>query len=58
MRILLIRDLQKIIPLSRSTFWRLEGQGQFPRRVRIGSRCGWVEAEVVAWLETQQRGMS
>ncbi len=44
-------DLQRIVPLSRTTIWRLERQGDFPRRIRIGpNRVAWVETEVEAWI--------
>jgi prophage regulatory protein len=38
--------------LSRSTIWRLEGSGIFPRRRQLGGNSvGWVEAEIQEWLE-------
>jgi prophage regulatory protein len=38
--------------LSRSTIWRLEGSGMFPRRRQLGGNSvGWVEAEIQEWLE-------
>jgi len=37
--------------LSRSTRWRLERMGQFPRRRRISPGCsGWLASEIDAWL--------
>jgi len=31
---------------------RLEAAGEFPKRVRLGSnRVGWVEDEVLQWLQ-------
>jgi prophage regulatory protein len=37
--------------LSRSTRWRLERAGQFPRRVRISPSCiGWRRSEIQAWI--------
>jgi prophage regulatory protein len=46
--------------LSRSTIWRLEREGKFPRCVRIGVRSvGWVASEVQDWIENriaQSRG--
>lgn len=37
--------------LSRSTIWRLERRGAFPRHRRISANTvGWVENEVEQWL--------
>jgi prophage regulatory protein len=37
--------------LSRSTIWRLERQGAFPRHRRISRNAvAWVEDEVAAWM--------
>jgi prophage regulatory protein len=37
--------------LSRSTIWRLERQGEFPRHRRISSNAvGWLEQEVNEWV--------
>lgn len=58
MKILLFRDLRAIIPLSRTTIWRMERDGRFPKRVRLGARCGWKEDEVLAWLASRPRGMT
>jgi len=42
--------------LSRTTVWRYERQGLFPRRVHITARTvGWLEAEVTDWLSTRDR---
>ena len=49
--LLSLDDLQRIVPLSRTTIWGLERQGDFPRRIRIGpNRVAWVEIEVEAWI--------
>jgi len=40
--------------LSRTTRWRLERQGQFPRRVQISPNAiGWRLSEVLDWLATR-----
>ena len=39
---------------SRTTLWRLERAGEFPRRRQIvGHRVGWLESEVTEWLRTR-----
>lgn len=38
--------------LSRTTRWSLERQGRFPKRFTLtGKTVGWLEDEVLRWLE-------
>ena len=54
MRILSKRQLKELVLYSPQHVQRLEKAGQFPLRVRLGpSRVGWVEAEVLDWLEVR-----
>lgn len=40
--------------LSRTTIWRLERAGQFPKRLSISpGRVAWVREEVEAWVNEQ-----
>ena len=40
--------------LSRTSMWRLERAGTFPKRRQIiGSRIGWKESEISEWIETR-----
>ena len=40
------------IPYHPSHIARLEGEGQFPKRVTLGAcRVAWVAEEVEAWIE-------
>ena len=40
--------------LSRSTIWRLERQGSFPRHRRISRNAvAWVEDEVTEWMRSK-----
>jgi predicted DNA-binding transcriptional regulator AlpA len=40
--------------LSRSTIWRLERQGAFPRHRRISRNAvAWVEDEVADWMRSK-----
>ncbi|MCP4867685.1 MAG: AlpA family phage regulatory protein [Proteobacteria bacterium] len=42
--------------LSRTTIWRLERDGKFPKRRRLGRQAvGWMEGDVRAWLEARVR---
>lgn len=48
--------LHEITSLSRTTVWRLESDGKFPRRVIIGSRgVGWLLNEVQDWMASRPR---
>jgi prophage regulatory protein len=40
--------------LSRSTIWRLERRGEFPRHRRISRNAvAWIEAEVADWMRSK-----
>ena len=40
--------------LSRSTIWRLERLGDFPKHRRISANVvAWVEAEVMSWMHAK-----
>jgi prophage regulatory protein len=40
--------------LSRSTIWRLERHGDFPKHRRISANAvAWVEAEVMSWIHSK-----
>ena len=42
--------------LSRSTIWRLERRGDFPKHRRISlNAVGWLEAEVDEWVLSRER---
>ena len=52
MRILSKRQLKELVLYSPQHVARLEKAGLFPKRVQLGpNRVGWVEAEVLDWLE-------
>ncbi|EIF0339093.1 AlpA family phage regulatory protein [Salmonella enterica] len=45
------RERQRITSISRSTAWKLEQVGQFPRRKSIGLKsCGWQLSELLCWI--------
>ncbi len=47
-------ELLAMVGLSDPTIWRLEKAGKFPRRLRLGgSSCGWLESEIIKWLESK-----
>ena len=52
MRILSKRQLKELVLYSPQHIARLEAAGQFPKRVQLGpNRVGWVEEEVMDWLQ-------
>lgn len=45
--------------LSRSTIWRLERRGEFPKHHRIAPNVvAWVEEEVTNWIELRTRSLA
>jgi prophage regulatory protein len=55
-RILDKKELRKYIPYTPQHIARLEKAGQFPKRVQLGpSRVGWLESEIIAWIEQLKR---
>jgi len=54
MNVLGLPAVCRMTGLRRSTIYRMQASGQFPRRVRIGARAvGWIEREVQEWLATR-----
>ncbi len=49
-----LRDPQvfDITKLSKSTRWRLEKAGLFPKKIRLSPNAvGWLESDIRLWLE-------
>jgi prophage regulatory protein len=45
--------------LSRSTIWRLERRGEFPRHHRISPNVvAWLEEDVTSWIELKSSSMA
>ena len=56
-RIVLEPERRQITGLSRSHAWALERRGQFPARRQIAARkVGWLYSELIAWINSRQRG--
>src|SRR5262245_29051986 len=54
-RIVRERECQERTGLSRSTRWRMERAGTFPKRRQISERCtGWFDSEVTAWIAARR----
>ena len=47
-------ECEKVSGLSRSTRWRLERLGLFPKRKRLGATSvGWLASELAEWLRSR-----
>lgn len=54
MKLLSKRQVKEVVLYSPQHIARLEAAGQFPKRVKLGNnRVGWVESEVLDWLQTR-----
>ena len=56
MKMLSKRQLKELVLYSPQHVARLEAAGEFPKRVQLGQcRVGWVEQEVLDWLQERIR---
>ena len=47
-------EIARRIPYSQNHLRRLEAQGSFPKRVRIGAnRVAWVRQEIDSWIDAR-----
>ena len=54
MRILSKPQVKELVLYSPQHIARLEKVGKFPKRIQLGpNRVGWVEAEVLDWLQSR-----
>ena len=52
--ILTTEEVVATVGLSRTSIWRLEQRGEFPRRRQVSTqRVGWLHSEVMAWVESR-----
>ncbi len=57
-RIVTRRELRLIVPFCPQHILRLEKQGKFPKRIKIGvRRVGWYLSDIEAWLAERARGV-
>ena len=51
-KILRFQDVTELTGLSRSTIWRKERLGLFPKRKQLGlNSVGWLASDIQQWLE-------
>jgi prophage regulatory protein len=49
------RNIKEVTGLSRTTIWRLENKGDFPKRRKLSDNAvGWKASEVTAWMEARE----
>ena len=54
--LLRLPDVLKLTGLSRSSVYRLEAKGDFPKRVHLSERAtAWRENELLDWIESRPR---
>jgi prophage regulatory protein len=49
------KELIQVVGLSRTSIWRKEKAGTFPRRVKLGKggrATGWLRSSVEEWLDS------
>ena len=52
------REVIHLTGLSRTTIWRLEPAGQFPKRRRLTRHSiGWKAAEILGWIDSRPNGL-
>jgi prophage regulatory protein len=55
-RLIPFRELAQRVALSRSTIWRMERAGQFPKRRRLSvNKVAWWEPEIEEWLQSRTK---
>jgi prophage regulatory protein len=56
LRLIRFPSVRERTGLSRSTVWRLERKGAFPKHRRISPNAvGWLEHEIEEWIQTRMR---
>lgn len=48
--------IEEVSGLSKTTIWRLEQVGKFPKRRKIGEGCvGWLYSEIKEWSNSCEK---
>src|SRR5712691_783470 len=51
-------QVHQLTNLSRTTRWRIERRGEFPKRVRLSpGRVGWRQDEIREWIDSRSPAM-
>jgi predicted DNA-binding transcriptional regulator AlpA len=52
-RFLRLKDVLQVVPLGRSTVWKMVAEGKFPQPVKLTPRTtAWRESEVLRWMDS------
>jgi prophage regulatory protein len=52
MRYIRFKELRKLVPLGRTTIWKMMKEGRFPQSYRIGKAAtAWLVSEVEEWIK-------
>jgi len=57
-RLVRFKELRTIIPLSRTTIWRMVRSGAFPKPLRLTQNsmaCAWHRRDVEEWIRQRER---
>lgn len=47
-------EVEQTTDLSRTTLWRQEREGRFPKRRHISAnRIAWLRSEIIEWMKTR-----
>jgi prophage regulatory protein len=58
-RFIRLPEVIHLIGLSRSQIYKMQGEGAFPRSVRLSERSvAWLEIEVLHWMDQRRRLIS
>lgn len=59
LKLLRFPEVRQLTGLSRSTVWRLEGRGEFPRHHRIAPNVvAWLEDDVANWIRLRTEAVA
>ena len=54
-RVIGLKELLDMLPLSRTTIWRLERNGLFPKRIKLTqNRVCWDVEDVARWIASKK----
>ena len=55
-RVIRIGDVTKLTAMSRTSIYRMEAEGGFPRRIQLNERAtAWRLKEVLEWIDSRPR---
>lgn len=51
-KLLRLNQILEIVPLGRSTLWKMVAEDRFPHPVKLSERCtAWRESEIQQWMK-------